>query len=474
VNNKVHIFRVQKREGAVRPYIVKWRVEGRDKSNAFYTKREAEDRKRKLERAKEDGLIFSSSTGLPLEWSLGKLTFAEVVAEMSRLKLKSWEARTATSFGDAISASVAYLVQPKMRNKYPRHIKVKVAQEYIAKNKGTPLPPSKEEQEVIDYYGKYSLRLNEIDSTTIENLLEYLGTKLDGTTSSNAYYRRRHQALNQVFEYAYKKKYLIENPLVRAVFKLETDTKEILVDDVLDPAQCRQITAKILSRTSKTDPNLPLAIYTFTSISWLAGLRPSEVAGLKRKDIKLGKSNHIVVRQAAVSLKKSATPNHQSYVEKKLKGRGEGQKRLVPINSELEKILAPYVANLADNDYLFTEPTKKSAFPQGYKKKPISTDLVASWFEDARPSKDFTLYDLRHTNATILIYSGYNVIEVAKRLGHSPAVCLKYYTHVFRQAEGVTTDKEDKFLAPVPLPVIAKEKSKRTSVPKNKKTGRQK
>jgi integrase len=468
MNNKVHVFRVQKREGAVRPYIVKWRVEGRDKSNAFYTKREAEDRKRKLERAKEDGLVFSSSTGLPLEWSLGKLSFTDVVAEMSKLKLKSWEARSATSFGDAISASVAFLVQPKFRNQYSRQLKVKVAQEYIAKNKGTPLPPTQEEQEVIDYYSKYSLRLNEIDSTTIENLLEHLGTKLDGTSASNAYYRRRHQALNQVLEYAYKKKYLIENPLIRAVFKLETDDNEVLVDDVLDPAQCRKITAKMLARTSKQDPHLPLAIFTFTSISWLAGLRPSEVAGLKAGDIKIGKTSQITVKQAAVSIKKSATPNNQTFVEKGIKGRNSGQKRIVPINSELEKILVPYVANLSKGDYLFTEPAKKNPFPQGYKKKPISTDLVASWFEDARPSKDFTLYDLRHTNATILIYSGYNVIEVAKRLGHSPAVCLKYYTHVFRHAEGVTTEKEDKFLAPAPIVAPTNRKSVKKVNPKKK------
>ncbi len=468
MNNKVHVFRVQKREGAVRPYIVKWRVEGRDKSNAFYTKREAEDRKRKLERAKEDGLVFSSSTGLPLEWSLGKLSFTDVVAEMSKLKLKSWEARSATSFGDAISASVAFLVQPKFRNQYSRQLKVKVAQEYIAKNKGTPLPPTQEEQEVIDYYSKYSLRLNEIDSTTIENLLEHLGTKLDGTTASNAYYRRRHQALNQVLEYAYKKKYLIENPLIRAVFKLETDDNEVLVDDVLDPAQCRKITAKMLARTSRQDPHLPLAIFTFTSISWLAGLRPSEVAGLKAGDIKIGKTSQITVKQAAVSIKKSATPNNQTFVEKGIKGRNSGQKRIVPINSELEKILVPFVANLSKGDYLFTEPAKKNPFPQGYKKKPISTDLVASWFEDARPSKDFTLYDLRHTNATILIYSGYNVIEVAKRLGHSPAVCLKYYTHVFRHAEGVTTEKEDKFLAPAPIVAPTNRKPVRKVNPKKK------
>ena len=448
--NKVQIFNIQKRPESTRPYIVKWRVAGRDKSNAFHTKREAEERKRKLQRALEDGLEFSSSTGLPVEWSLSKLTFAEVVTEMSKVKVKtkSWEAKTALSFADSISPSVEYLVQPKMRNQYSRQLKRKVAQEYVCKTLGAPPIPSQEQQEVIDFYKKYSLRLNELDPATIENLLEYLGTKIDGTTTSNNYYRRKHQALNQVLEFAYRKRYIVENPLLRATYTLENDSEEVPVDAVLDPDQCRQITAKMRARKTRHDPNQANAISTFTSISWLAGLRPSEVAGLRKRDIKLGKNKEIVLRKAAVAIKKSATPNNQPYVEKGLKGRKPGQERVIPINSELEKILIPYVANLQPNEFLFTEPEKKTPFPSGYKKKPISTELVASWFEKARPSKDFTLYDLRHTNATILIYSGYNVIEVAKRLGHSPAVCLKVYTHAFRQAEGITTEKEDTFLAP--------------------------
>ena len=39
---------------------------------------------------------------------------------------------------------------------------------------------------------------------------------------------------------------------------------------------------------------------------------------------------------------------------------------------------------------------------------------------------------LRHTNASLLIAAGLDVVTIAKRLGHgSPATTLKYYAHLF-------------------------------------------
>jgi integrase len=47
-------------------------------------------------------------------------------------------------------------------------------------------------------------------------------------------------------------------------------------------------------------------------------------------------------------------------------------------------------------------------------------------------------YDLRHTNASLLLASGLDVIHVAKRLGHSPAMCLSTYAHVIDGLDGRT------------------------------------
>ncbi|MDQ5894848.1 MAG: hypothetical protein QG596_1109 [Actinomycetota bacterium] len=45
-------------------------------------------------------------------------------------------------------------------------------------------------------------------------------------------------------------------------------------------------------------------------------------------------------------------------------------------------------------------------------------------------------YDLRHTGATLYAAAGWNYLEVARQLGHSPEVSMRVYQHLFDQAEG--------------------------------------
>ena len=45
-------------------------------------------------------------------------------------------------------------------------------------------------------------------------------------------------------------------------------------------------------------------------------------------------------------------------------------------------------------------------------------------------------YDLRHSFASLLIWEGASVVEVARQLGHSPKMTLETYAHVFEEFEG--------------------------------------
>jgi site-specific recombinase XerD len=45
--------------------------------------------------------------------------------------------------------------------------------------------------------------------------------------------------------------------------------------------------------------------------------------------------------------------------------------------------------------------------------------------------------DLRGSFASLLIYEGIDVVELAPELGHSPATCLKYYARVFEEFKGL-------------------------------------
>lgn len=66
---------------------------------------------------------------------------------------------------------------------------------------------------------------------------------------------------------------------------------------------------------------------------------------------------------------------------------------------------------------------------QNWRRRVWAPALVAARVPYFRP------YDLRHTCATLLIYEGRPVNEVAEHLGHAdPGFTARVYTHVFRDA----------------------------------------
>lgn len=173
---------------------------------------------------------------------------------------------------------------------------------------------------------------------------------------------------------------------------------------------------------------------------WLAGLRPSEVVALQKKHLNFsegGKTSFIKVEQASVTITSNFTDDNESFVIKELKARGRKAYRNVPMMQELVEILQPLSQILEEQDFLFTENTNKS--------RPIPTGLLNEYFKKV-VCTNHTPYDLRHTNASILIHSGVNIIEVANSLGHSIPVCQKVYLHLFADAADVDTSKEEEFL----------------------------
>jgi hypothetical protein len=66
--------------------------------------------------------------------------------------------------------------------------------------------------------------------------------------------------------------------------------------------------------------------------------------------------------------------------------------------------------------------------------RPTSMSRVATSVglpPDTRPR------DLRGSFASLLIYEGVDVVELAPELGHSPATCLRYYARVFEEFKGL-------------------------------------
>ncbi len=56
-------------------------------------------------------------------------------------------------------------------------------------------------------------------------------------------------------------------------------------------------------------------------------------------------------------------------------------------------------------------------------------------------------YDLRHGYASLLVYEGRSVNEIAEQLGHSPAITWSTYSHVIEDLRGCSPEPAEQRIA---------------------------
>lgn len=437
--NKVQIFSISKNErfrSSRNPkagqYRVKWRVQGRDKTRSFRTKGQAEHFRRKLISCLEQGSEFDSNTGLPRIWTQQNKTFVEVAQEYVSLFWSSHEAASLRSTVEALSYSVIHLTRNQTSLPFDFSLLTRTTK-YLILHPNFSEQPTTEEIAARDWIIKNSLRLSEIDATLINALLEKLRRSSDGERQlSPATLRKRRQALHATLELAVRQNYLKASPLKVSLFKKSDVDSAVNPDRFLSPDECREHVSLLDEQGTHG-----YRIGTFVSLLWLAGLRPGEALGLRKKDLVLLKSNpKIQVSRNVVQVGRAWTSNGESQATKQPKSRAVGSVRVVQIPEELRVRLEAVVKDLSHDDLLFANAKGDRS-------------LSLTVFEDAWVAvrkKPARLYDLRHTNASILIYSGLNIMEVAKRLGHSVNVCASTYLHVLSSYEENSNAQLNDFL----------------------------
>lgn len=437
--NKVSIFQISKngnfhssRDSKINQYRVKWRVQGRDKTRSFRTRAQAEHFRRKLFTALENGETFDSLSGHPSSWVQLNKTFAEAAAEYVAQVWDSYADASKRSTVEALSYSVIHLTRKSKQHPCPFSEMTKVVKYQILHP--TPAIDSSGQMSTSkDWILSNSLRLSEIDGEQITALLNTLSRDLTSNrVLSAATLRRRRQALNAVLGFAVRRQYIKKNPMELSLFRRPK------FEDVLDPArfltaeECREHVL-LLDSMGETGKK----VGTFVSLLWLGGLRPGEALGLKKSDLKLSqKDPKIEVRRNTVQVGKAWTNSGSSQVVKSPKSRSVGHVRSVPVPRELVSRLRRFTREIPNDGLLF--PNSDS-----------TASLSLTVFEDAWVKirkRQTRLYDLRHTNASILIYSGLNIIEVAARLGHSVNVCSRIYLHLLGGHSAKSNDRVEQFL----------------------------
>lgn len=469
--DKVQIYSVTKVADAKSKYRIKWKVNARHHTRAFPTKARAENYKKELDKANDAGIKFSPDSGEPEDWGRGRKTFAKLVQEYSEANWSNWGQRHKKDIQSNLGLAMYQFLTSSGQSRYSR----KQTKDYVKKyliQKEIPTNLTNQEKDDLERFMKSTYPVGDLTPSLLKKIINRLGK---GETNQNislslTTQKNRKQAISAVLEYGFMNGDLPKNPFKQVKLK-KSSAKSVNPREVLTPEQCRELQTE-LSGLKDLGPQ----ISKLAGVLWLAGLRPSEAVALQKKHFHISKVNaYLEVAQASVTVgielgdeitvggKKVQT----STTLKQLKSRDEGQMRTVPINKELKAQIVPYLKQFKDEDYVFPlwifsqvwvlddkgkKVQKKNG--TGYlwtiqktidKSRPMLTDTIHSYMNKTSFSP-IKPYSLRHTNASILIYSGLNIVEIATRLGHSVQVCQNVYVHLLNIKNPFDTSREDGFL----------------------------
>lgn len=469
--DKVQIYSVTKVADAKSKYRIKWKVNARHHTRAFPTKARAENYKKELDKANDAGIKFSPDSGEPEDWGRGRKTFAKLVQEYSEANWSNWGQRHKKDIQSNLGLAMYQFLTSSGQSRYSRKQTKDFVKKYLIQ-KEIPTNLTNQEKDDLERFMKSTYPVGDLTPSLLKKIINRLGK---GETNQNislslTTQKNRKQAISAVLEYGFMNGDLPKNPFKQVKLK-KSSAKSVNPREVLTPEQCRELQTE-LSGLKDLGPQ----ISKLAGVLWLAGLRPSEAVALQKKHFHISKVNaYLEVAQASVTVgielgdeitvggKKVQT----STTLKQLKSRDEGQMRTVPINKELKAQIVPYLKQFKDEDYVFPlwifsqvwvlddkgkKVKKKNG--TGYlwtiqktidKSRPMLTDTIHSYMNKTSFSP-IKPYSLRHTNASILIYSGLNIVEIATRLGHSVQVCQNVYVHLLNIKNPFDTSREDGFL----------------------------
>jgi integrase len=469
--DKVQIYSVTKVADAKSKYRIKWKVNARHHTRAFPTKARAENYKKELDKANDAGIKFSPDSGEPEDWGRGRKTFAKLVQEYSEANWSNWGQRHKKDIQSNLGLAMYQFLTSSGQSRYSRKQTKDFVKKYLIQ-KEIPTNLTNQEKDDLERFMKSTYPVGDLTPSLLKKIINRLGK---GETNQNislslTTQKNRKQAISAVLEYGFMNGDIPKNPFKQVKLK-KSSAKSVNPREVLTPEQCRELQTE-LSGLKDLGPQ----ISKLAGVLWLAGLRPSEAVALQKKHFHISKVNaYLEVAQASVTVgielgdeitvggKKVQT----STTLKQLKSRDEGQMRTVPINKELKAQIVPYLKQFKDEDYVFPlwifsqvwvlddkgkKVQKKNG--TGYlwtiqktidKSRPMLTDTIHSYMNKTSYSP-IKPYSLRHTNASILIYSGLNIVEIATRLGHSVQVCQNVYVHLLNIKNPFDTSREDGFL----------------------------
>jgi integrase len=251
------------------------------------------------------------------------------------------------------------------------------------------------------------LQLRELSPETITGWRADLATKGLGTESQ----RKALKLLRGVLQRGVEWKRIPDNPARLVKLPRAESRPEVRP---LPPEKVEAMRAYFVAKNQ-------LEHAALVSLLGYAGLRPQEALALSWAHVR---DRTLLIEQRLVGgVIRTSTKNRQN--------------RTV-------RLLGPVTQDLKELRLWQGRPPEKTLLFPGPGEGPWTKTVLGNWRKRAfKPAKaaagtpDATPYTLRHSFASLLIWEGRPITYVAAQLGHSSAMTLRTYAHVFEEFEDV-------------------------------------
>ena len=411
-----------KNNAAAVKYVVRWVVDGVEKSRSFPLKVSADNFRTDIIQAIRDRENFSHVTGLPIAWKSKEKTLAHWAKEWVQSQLPTWEPRSRESACLPIISLLIIMVK-EGAPKPPDKIRAEIAKWLIEKN--TPCPQwlercsvaiSSIDTELCEKMSK-RLYLKQVPNTVVENgktKVILVDTPRAATVVSN--YRSNVRAM---FDGAVKQGLISAQPWPavkpgKKRNKEKIPTRVVRAEELPDYSEARAGLDRMISHQPGSR-----GLRVLAACCLYAGLRPSEARALRVEWLTFpkteGESGVILVKESAKKTTKLYNQEDKEF------GPPKTVVHEVTMVPPLAAILKEYIGDRTSG--LLVETRSGSA--------PTQSNLYRAW-KRATPDEAWTVYDLRHTCATHWLNADIDIKIIADWLAHSPAVLLGTYAGVIK------------------------------------------
>ena len=416
-----------------RRFLIKWRVDGRDRTRSFKTRAEAERLRSELLVAVTRGDRFDVASGLPAEWQRSGETWWSWTQQWLALKWDQWAGHSRRSAVETLVSLTPLLIRPGAPAA-PGELAGWLREKGFVPGLATAGPAAA-------WLNRWSVPLVDIDAALIEAVLRRVTTRRDGKTVVAAVARRRKNTLGSVLSAAQRRGHLRDNPMLRVEWRSPAKDTAVDVSTVASYSDVLTVADHVAGQ------NGPGARYgALFALIGIAGTRPSEALGLRRADLLLPASGWgtATLRGATPSPGARYTQTGERFERKALKQRAKDTVRHVPLAPELVRRLAEHRDRFAGDELMFPTASGSQATSSNY--SPVWNRARQALWPSPHPLAESSVYNLRHAAATTMLRAGVSPAETAKRLGHSVDILLRVYAGVATNEQAAANELLDKAL----------------------------